>query len=417
LSPIIQFSHVSKNYQLGSGRPRSFQEVIVQRRLHGEQQTFWALHDASFAVEAGERVALIGANGSGKSTILKLMSRVIEPSSGRIVMQGRVAGLLELGTGFHPDLTGRENVFLNGSILGISRRDIQRQLEAIVDFADIGPFIDVQVRNYSSGMVVRLGFAITTILQPDILLIDEVLAVGDQNFQRKCIDRLGELREAGVTLVFVSHNLEQVRRLCQRAILIDQGVVQADGDSEEVAGLYLAAQAAVGGLRRAPQFGVASHQRWGSFQAEITRVEMLDREGSCPLYFQTGDFFRLRLHYVAHQRIEQPTFGMAFYRRDGVHVNGPNSVRAECAIPYIEDEGFVDYVIEQLPLNQAEYEISVAIYDHDSTVSYDHQHRLHLLEVRAPGLWVEEGVVHVPGVWRHTPQAPASNSAVREQVV
>ncbi len=237
--PVIQFSHVSKKYLLGSERPRSLQEVFVQRRLRGERQAFWALHDASFSIEAGERVALIGANGSGKSTILKLMSRVIDPTGGSIAARGRIAGLLELGTGFHPDLTGRENIFLNGSILGISRLDIQRQLEAIIAFADIGPFINVQVRNYSSGMVVRLGFAVTTLLQPDILLIDEVLAVGDQNFQRKCMDRLAELQSAGVTLVFVSHSMEQVRRLCQRAIWLDHGVVRADGDAEEVAGAYL----------------------------------------------------------------------------------------------------------------------------------------------------------------------------------
>jgi len=386
----------------------------VQRRLRGERQAFWALRDASFSIEAGERVALIGANGSGKSTILTLTSRVIDPTGGSVTTRGRIAGLLELGTGFHPDLTGRENIFLNGSFLGLSRRDIQRQLDAIIDFADVGPFIDVQVRNYSSGMVVRLGFAVTTLMQPDILLIDEVLAVGDQNFQRKCMDRLAELQSVGVTLVFVSHSMEQVQRLCQRAIWLDHGVVQTDGDAEEVAGAYLDEQVSAQRPHFAPQFGIASHQRWGSFQAEITQVEMINRDGVCPSYFKTGDFFRLRMHYLAHQRVEQPTFGMAFYRRDGTHVNGPNSVRAGCAIPYIEGEGFIDYIVEQLPLNQGEYELTAAIYSYDSTVPYDHQHRLHHLEVRAPGFWAEEGVVHLPGVWQHTPQSPASNLMPRE---
>jgi lipopolysaccharide transport system ATP-binding protein len=413
LSPVIRFERVSKKYELGSGRPRSLQEIFVQRRLRGAREDFWALHDVSLDIQTGERVALIGSNGSGKSTALKLISRVIDPSSGHVITRGRVAGLLELGTGFHPDLTGRENVFLNGSILGIARRTIQQQLEAIIDFADIGPFIDVQVRNYSSGMVVRLGFAITTILQPDILLIDEVLAVGDQNFQRKCLDRLAELQSAGVTLVFVSHNMEQVRRLCQRAVWLDHGMVRADGDAEEVTGVYLNEQAPAQRARFIPQFGVASHQRWGSFQAEITRIEVLNRDGACPPYFKTGDFFCLRLHYVAQQRIERPTFGMAFYRRDGTHVNGPNSARAGCAIPYIEGEGFVDYVVEQLPLNQGEYELTAAIYNYDSTVAYDHQHRLHPLEVRAPGRWEEEGIVHVAGSWQHTPQSSTSNLTAR----
>jgi ABC-type polysaccharide/polyol phosphate transport system ATPase subunit len=408
LSLVIRFEQISKKYLLSRGRPRSLQEIFVQRRLRGERGSFWALRNVSFDIRAGERVALIGANGSGKSTALKLISRVLEPTGGRLSAQGRVAGLLELGTGFHPDLTGRENIFLNGSILGISRREIQRQLEAIIDFADVGPFIDVQVRNYSSGMVVRLGFAVTTLLQPDILLIDEVLAVGDHNFQRKCIDRLEELQEAGVTLVFVSHSMDQVRRLCQRAIWIDQGVVQADGDSEEVAGSYLAAQMAVGGPPHTPQYGTVSHQRWGSFQAEITKVEMLNWDGVCPPYFRTGDFFCLRLHYLAHQRIEQPTFGMAFYRRDGVHVNGPNSYREGFRIPYIEGKGYIDYLIEQLPLNPGEYELTAVIYNYDSTFPYDHQHRLHVMEVHAPGSWAEEGVVHIAGAWQHVPSTDSA---------
>jgi ABC-type polysaccharide/polyol phosphate transport system ATPase subunit len=417
LAPVIRFERISKKYELGSGHPRSLQEIFVQRRLRGERESFWALRDVSLDIQASERVALIGSNGSGKSTALKLISRVINPTNGQLTTKGRVAGLLELGTGFHPDLTGRENIFLNGSILGISRRDIQRQLDAIIDFADIGPFIDVQVRNYSSGMIVRLGFAITTLLQPDILLIDEVLAVGDQNFQRKCMERLEELREAGVTLVFVSHSMDQVRRLCQRAIWIDHGEVQADGDSEEVAGAYLDTQATAKKLRHAPKFGVASQQRWGSFRAEITKVEMLNRDGVCPPYFKTGDFFRLRMHYVAHQRIEQPTFGMAFYRRDGVHINGPNSTHGGCATPYIEGEGFVDYVVEQLPLNQGEYDLTAAIYNYDSTVPHDHQHRLHHLEVRAPGLWAEGGVVHVTGVWQHVSQTNAPSVRHEEQIL
>jgi lipopolysaccharide transport system ATP-binding protein len=402
LPPVIQFENVSKKYQLGSERPRSFQETFVQRRVRGERRAFWALRNTTFTIAAGEQVALIGTNGSGKSTTLKLMSRVIDPTGGRVVTHGRVAGLLELGTGFHPDLTGRENIQLNGSILGVAHRDIQRQLDAIIDFADIGPFIDVQVRHYSSGMVVRLGFAVTTLLQPDILLIDEVLAVGDQNFQRKCMDRLADLQASGVTLVFVSHSLEQVTRLCRRAIWLDRGVVRADGDAEEVAGVYLDEQAPAQWLRFKPQFGSASPQRWGTFQAEITRVELLNRDGSCPPYFKTGEFLRLRLHYVAHQRIDRPSFGLAFYRRDGTHVNGPNSVHDGVEIPFIEGPGWVDYILEKLPLNQGEYELTAAIYDHDSTQAYDHQHRLHPLEVRAPHLWVEEGLIHMAARWQHT---------------
>jgi len=206
-------------------------ETIVRRRARGIAGEFWALSDVSFAAEPGETVGLIGANGSGKSTVLKLITRIIEPSQGRIAARGRVASLLELGAGFHPDLTGRENVFLNASVLGISRQTVRRQMDAIIDFAQIGEFVDVPVRNYSSGMAMRLGFAITTTFDPDILLIDEILAVGDHAFQRKCLDRLESLRRAGVTILFVSHAMDQVQRLCRRAIWLAKGELRADGDS------------------------------------------------------------------------------------------------------------------------------------------------------------------------------------------
>jgi ABC-type polysaccharide/polyol phosphate transport system ATPase subunit len=422
LTAVIQLEKVSKKFALDISRPRSLQEMFVRRRVRREDEGyFWALRDISFQAGVSERVALIGANGSGKSTLLKLISKVLEPTSGKVSTRGRIAGLLELGTGFHPDLTGRENIYLNGSILGLPRRAIEREIDAIIDFADIGQFIDVQVRNYSSGMAVRLGFAITTILQPDILLIDEVLAVGDANFQRKCMARLEELQTQGVTLIFVSHGMDQVRRLCTRALWIDDSRIKADGEVESVVGMYLDAQAPLG-QRYVPAFaletpateakpsdatpvGKVPAKRWGNFRAEIVKVEFLNTAGECPPFFKTGDFFRMRLHYKTHTRIEAPTFGMAFYRLDGTHINGPNSYREGYQIPFIEGAGYVDYIVEHLPLNHGEYEVTAVIYNYDSTVPYDHQHRIHSLEVRAPGAWHEEGIVHVTGTWQHTPVA------------
>ena len=374
----------------------------MQRRLKAKPEVFWALRDISFEVEPGESVALIGANGSGKSTLLKLVGRIIEPTKGAIKTHGRIIGLLELGTGFHPDLTGRENIFLNASILGIPRHEIKQRLDEVIDFADIGPFIDVQVRNYSSGMVVRLGFAVTTALEPEILLIDEVLAVGDQSFQEKCIRRLEDLRANGVTVLFVSHSMGQAQQLCRRAIWISHGEVQLDDDIDVVAGKYQDAQASAQTLRLEPQVEVANPNRWGTYLAEITEVELLAADGAAPPFFKTGDFFCIRIHYVAHTRIEAPTFGVAIYTKGDVHVNGPNSVREGYEIPYIEGTGYVDYVVEHLPLNQGSYELTAAIYDHESKAAYDHQHRLHPLEVRAPGIWGEEGIVHVTAQWRHT---------------
>lgn len=402
MTPAVRFDKVSKKFSLDIARPRSLQEIFVQRRIRAEADYFWAVQDMSFTIEPGEHVGLVGTNGSGKSTLLKLISRVIQPTSGTVDTHGRVAGLLELGTGFHPDLTGRENIFLNASILGLSRAETNRRLDEIIDFADIGQFIDVQVRNYSSGMVVRLGFAITTALEPEVLLIDEVLAVGDADFQRKCIMRLEDLQAQGVTLVFVSHGMGQVQQLCQRAIWISHGRVIADGEVEAVAGRYLDSVAPAATKRRAPQ-GETQTNRWGTYQAEIMRVELQDAAGECPPYFKTGGFLRLRLHYQAHTRIERPTFGLAFYRRDGAHVNGPNSVSEGYHIDAIEGRGYIDYLIERLPLNPGLYELTAAIYSHDSTRAYDHQHRAFSLEVRAAGLWSEAGVVHIPASWQHVP--------------
>ncbi len=410
MTPAIVFDHVAKKFDLNLGRARSLQELLIRRRQRADHErvsggTFWALRDVSFEIQPGERVGIIGTNGSGKSTLLKLMSRVIEPTTGRIHTQGRIAGLLELGTGFHPDLTGRENIFLNASILGISRAEIKRQLDAIIDFADIGPFIDVQVRNYSSGMIVRLGFAVSTALNPDILLIDEVLAVGDAAFQRKCAERLTELQTQGVTLVLVSHSMGQIQQLCNRALWISDGLLRADGDPALLGGEYTDEQAQVKIKRRAPTIAARSANRFGTYQAEIVQVELLGADGQPRTQFKTGEAFTLRLHYRAHERLETPTFGLAFYRRDGLHINGPNSVADGYDIPYIEGDGTVDYIIDALPLNPGEYELTVAIYNRDSTVAIDHHHRLYPLEVRSRTGWNESGVVHLPARWQHAPQA------------
>ena len=400
---VIQFQNVSKKFNLSQFRPHSFQEVVVNRRIRAESDEFWALRDVNFEVNLGETVGLIGPNGAGKSTVLKLVNRIIEPSSGKIVVQGRIASLLELGAGFHPDLSGRENIFLNASILGISRRAVHHQMDDILGFADVGSFIDVPVRNYSSGMAMRLGFAITTMLDPEILLIDEILAVGDHNFQRKCLDRLDALRARGVTILFVSHDLNQVQRLCQRAIWMEHGAVRADGEAEAVIGLYLDAANQADLLRRTPTVKLDSEhkQRWGTFQAEIAAVEFLDRQNQLRQLFAQGDFFRVRIHYRTQTPLIEPAFGLAIYRSDGLHINGPNTVADGLSIPSIDGCGHVDYTIEQLPLAPGRYELTVAIYNHDSTLAHDHQHRMYEFQVQDRRLMREEGLVHLPAVWRH----------------
>jgi len=236
---VITFEGVSKEFRLSRIRIRSLQEFFVnifQPEVRGRHK-FLAVRDINFCIKRGETVALLGPNGSGKSTILKLISRIIDPTEGIITISGRLSALLELGAGFHPDLSGRENIYLNGSILGLSRKTMNRKLDDIIAFADIGEFIDVPVRNYSSGMQVRLGFSVAVNVEPEIILIDEVLAVGDHSFQMKCLERIRQMQQDGVTILFVSHNFEDVKQICTQAIWLDEGRLKAQGRIDEILGL------------------------------------------------------------------------------------------------------------------------------------------------------------------------------------
>lgn len=416
MTTAVEFSRVSKHFLLHHARPRSFQELLlhsIYRRQTQTSEEFWVLRDVSFQLEAGTTIGLVGDNGAGKSTILKLMTRILEPDAGNIKTVGRIGALLELGSGFHPELTGRENIYLNGSILGLDRTTIRHRLDEIIAFAELERFIDVPVKHYSSGMYVRLGFAVAVNIQPDILLIDEVLAVGDQAFQQKCLRRINVMKKEGITIVLVSHSLSNIVGFCERAIWLKDGSVGGDGTASEIADAYMAyaneafyRQQATSQVRGAAsqetrRMDDEHERRWGTRQAEIVKVELFDAQDETPSYFHTGDFFKLRIHYQADLRVNTPAFGLAFYRSDGTHVNGPNSVRAGCDIPYLDGSGYVDYVVEHLPLNPGQYELTVAVYNHNSTVAFDHHHRMYDFDVRSRTSWVEEGVVHIDARWIH----------------
>src|SRR5450759_3951489 len=408
--PIIELQNVSKSFVIQTERPRSFQELMTGfwrgQRNRGEE--YWALRNVSFQLEAGESLALIGANGSGKSTALKLISRIIEPTTGIVKVDGQVAALLALGAGFHPDLSGRENVYLNGSILGLKRAAIRRQFDSIVAFAELERFIDTPVRNYSSGMQVRLGFSVATAFRPDILVIDEVLAVGDQRFQDRCLRRIIEIQEGGATMLLVSHDLGAVQRLCQRAVWLDNGSPRAEGKTQEVISEYLrnlwmgeqekqAAREAREAGREAQGTGLdgrakareaereaketeraakegkpaqrtekssALHKghegRWGSGEVKITSV-IFAGAGSAPTNtLVCGEPFEVHIRYVAHQRISRPTFGLAVYTANGTHLIGPNSADTGYVIPAIEGEGEIVYRLETLPLQPGAYDLTAA---------------------------------------------------------
>jgi len=421
----IEFENVSKRFTLHRDRRNSFQERLVSMlRPRGEGETFWALRDVSFEARQGETLGLIGHNGSGKSTTLKLITRILEPTGGTVRVRGRVSALLELGSGFHPDLSGRENIYLNGSLLGFSRGDMQRRVDAIIDFAELGPFIDTPVKHYSSGMYMRLGFAVATAVDPDILITDEVLAVGDEAFQRKCMERIYQHRQEGRTIVFVSHSLESVRNLCTHAIWLDHGQVQAAGDvtttldaylrwtnrkeqerlqreREEPVGAELPAGASRAGASPAAT-GADERLRWGSGEIEIVGVDFLDRRGRPADVFETGGPLTVRIRYNAHRPIEEPVFGLAIHHESGFHINGPNTRFGGLPLGTIQGAGQIDYTIPELPLLAGGYLLTAAVYDRSMSHAFDHHERMYRLVVQTGHVAERFGTVHIPGVWRWT---------------
>jgi lipopolysaccharide transport system ATP-binding protein len=309
MSASIVVEGLSKRYRLGGFELgyRTLRDLLTGGRRAQLTSELWALHDISFEVGQGEAVGLIGHNGAGKSTLLKILSRITEPTAGQALLYGRVASLLEIGTGFHPELTGRENIFLNGAILGMRRFEIRRDFDAIVAFADIERFLDTPVKRYSSGMYVRLAFAVAAHLTPEILLVDEVLSVGDAEFQRRCLGRMNEVARSGRTVIFVSHNLASIELLCPRSILLRGGRVASSGPTGTVIGEYLSQRGgeSLWDLR-------AFEEREGSGRARITGLALLSADGSHRL--DTLDFrqsFRLRIEYVAQESITGAACGFA----------------------------------------------------------------------------------------------------------
>jgi lipopolysaccharide transport system ATP-binding protein len=289
MKPVVRIEHVGKRYRLGALHPGylTFRELLGgvvaapfrrRRRADDEgddEQTFWALRDVNISVSQGELIGVIGRNGAGKSTLLKILSRITRPTTGEVEIFGRVGSLLEVGTGFHPDLTGRENVYLSGAVLGMRRTEIARKFDEIVAFSELEKFVDTPVKFYSSGMYVRLAFSVAAHLEPEILIMDEVLAVGDAAFQQKCLDKMRDVRRAGRTVFFVSHNMPAVTRLCRRVVLLEAGRVAADGEPHEVVNRYLSAGWQTGALREWPDDAEAP----GDAVARLRRVRVCDEAG------------------------------------------------------------------------------------------------------------------------------------------
>jgi len=394
VTAVITVDDVSKQYRLYHERNQSLKAALM-RRARVRYEEFWALRDVSFEVPEGATFALIGENGSGKSTLLKCMAHILRPEKGKIETRGKISALLELGAGFHPELTGRENIFLNGSILGLSKKQLTQRFDEIVDFAGLEHFIDTPVKNYSSGMYVRLGFSVAINVDPDILLIDEVLAVGDAEFQRKCMEKFDDFRESGKTVVIVSHALEGIRNLADTAAWLEHGIVRRIGVASDVIDEYLTDS-------HVDRAADGEHgTRWGSGEGRLEKVELLDVSEQQVKRVCTGDSVVLRYHYKADENIPKPVFGLAIYTLDGVRVTGP-STRDVGLVPDQIDagaEGFVDLRIDRLLLLPGTYDISVSLHNNAGTHVWDMRHRVLRFDVEFGEPREEYGFTSLGGTW------------------
>jgi len=371
---VIEFENVRKAYRRYWGRG-SLRDAIPQmlgrvvgRDSRGERDLLWALDGVSFEVGEGETLGIIGPNGAGKTTVLKLLSRVTRPTSGSFSLRGRLAALIELGAGFHPDLTGRENVYLNASIMGLKKRETDERFDEIVEFAELAEFIDMPVKRYSSGMFVRLGFAVSIHVDPDVLLIDEVLAVGDYKFRDKCVERIREFRQAGKTMVVVSHNKEMIQKLCNRTVFLHRGKVIYEGNTQEALDLYhtgFAGEALQG--YRAEGHGLEPDRR-----IEITRVALLDGEGKARNAFLTAEPMVVQIHFRARAPVTNPVFYCRVCR-GYTELHGTNTSRFEIHEEFTPgDIGVAEVYYESLNVLDGTYSINVGIKsDHFSPVIYD----------------------------------------------
>ena len=432
MTAAITLSHVSKVYRRYSGkRFATLKSALLQRSILRDlrpNDTFPALTDVSFTVPKGSTYGIIGRNGSGKSTALKLVAGITKPTGGAVSVQGRISALIELGAGFHPEISGRENVFINGIMLGLSKREIQQRFDAIVDFAELREFIDAPVKTYSSGMYMRLGFAVAIHVDPDVLLVDEVLAVGDEGFTHKCLDKFAEFRRRNKTILLVTHALNLVERFCDEALWLDEGHAMTCGDPLRVVGAYLTkvekgeeqllaseAARAVGEAVPAadgpadPTADVfqsgqpdtateppadrprAVEGRWGSREIEITDVAFVDRSGQTTFVFHSGDPMSIRVKVRAAQPADDFVFGVGLFNADGVCCYGTNTYLEEMTPEQLTGDAEATFAIDSLELVEGTYKVDVAVHKRDG-YPFDYHRLLYTFRVKSR--------IHDVGIYR-----------------
>ena len=407
---------VSKRFRRQTVQPHTtlksaLVNLVRRRDRSGEEGMFQALREITFTVQQGQVLGIIGRNGSGKSTLLKLLVGIYRPDRGKMRVYGKVGALLELGAGFHPEFSGRENILINGMVLGLSKREVWQRFDAIVRFAGLEGCIDEPVKTYSSGMYMRLGFAVAVHAAPDILLIDEILAVGDETFQQKCFDKLAAFRRLGKTIVLVSHDLATVERWSDKALWLDNGVIQERGTPRRVIDRYregLLAQEEKAALAEhqhitdAVQDAVAMEKsnRWGSQEVTIMAVQMLDVAGKERYVYQSEEQTRVVIHYRVYGQVEDPVFGIAILRGDGLWCYGSNTDIEQITLPPLGEEGTVAIFLERLSLIAGTYFLDVAVHARNG-YPYDYHHHLYAFTVQSE--LRDVGVFRIPHRWVITP--------------
>ena len=435
----IELVNVTKVYRRYARRKQfaTLKSALLSGSLIHDLQpdeTFPALQGVSFDVPAGRTYGIIGRNGSGKSTALKLVAGITKPTSGTVKVVGRISALIELGAGFHPEISGRENVFINGIMLGLTKREVARRFDEIVEFAELQQFIDAPVKTYSSGMYMRLGFAVAIHVDPDVLLVDEVLAVGDEGFTHKCLDKFGEFKRRGKTILLVTHSLNLVERFCDEALWLDGGKVRGSGDPKRVVGAYLTdvgrseekelarTDALVESRVQSPESKDESSDsngetpqpspstledmtrsdegRWGSREVEITGVALKTAQGEVSHIFQSGEPISIHLGVRAHQAVADFVFGIGLYSADGVNCYGTNTHLEEFKSQDVQGEGEVTFHIDSLDLVEGTYKLDVAVHKRDG-YPYDYHRLLYTFRVKSRSK--EVGIYRPRHTWTFSP--------------
>jgi ABC-type polysaccharide/polyol phosphate transport system ATPase subunit len=383
---------VSRRFRVHDEPALTLRDLLVRRRRPSRE--IWALRDVSLAVQPGETVGLIGRNGSGKTTLLRLIAGIFAPTTGRVAVGGTVGSLLELGAGFHPDFTGRENVYLNGGVLGLKRGYITERLDEIVAFAELERFIDLPARTYSSGMYMRLGFAVATHLQADVLLLDEIFAVGDEAFQRKCFDKMLEFKRRGGTIVFVSHDAAAVERLCERTVLLREGRVEHDGPTHEALTEYARLLAA----EWDPAERAAGLREWGSGEARIAKVSLRDGEGNEQAEFFGGDPLVVEVVIVTEQPVAPPVISLEIRDMPGTLFAGTSQSAAELGWEETAPERVVRFEVDRLTLTDGTFSVGLSLSEEAGGRLYHHVDRAATFTVR-PREPESRGAVLLDGRW------------------